>query len=201
MNVEEHLTEGERAKRHLRVAQALAVLSKTRNPSLTSVQDAISRLQVNQPAVAMALILAYAKRHPLHERGEWLKSASESLRAYRLGDAADQKEADLAHEHIEHELALHKAELRRIENLRERFSMALLVLFVTSMIACLIYLGYAYWPTESQESEDPAKPVAEKSADKKNDPKMATAKTTPASAKAEAKPAETDKKTAKPTGK
>lgn len=201
MNAEEHLTEGERAKRHLRVAQALAVLSKTRNPSLTSVQDAVSRLQVNQPAVAMALILAYAKRHPLHERGEWLKSAAESLRAYRLGDAADQKEADLAHEHIEHELDLHKAELRRIENLRERFSMALLVLLVTSMIACLIYLGYAYWTSASQESKDPVKPVAEQPADKKNDPKTATAKPTPTSSKAETKPAETDKKTAKPTGK
>jgi hypothetical protein len=201
MNAEEHLTEGERAKRHLRVAQALAALSKTRNPSLKSVQDAVSRLQVNQPAVAMAIILAQAKRQPLHERGEWLKSAAESLRAYRLGDAADQKEADLAHEQIERELGLHKAELTRLEKMRERFSLALLCLLVASMIAGLVYLGYTFWPTEKQESKEPAKHAAEKQTDKKIDPKTATAKTTPASNKAETKPAETDKKTAKPTGK
>jgi hypothetical protein len=172
MNVEEHLTEGERAKRHLRVAQALAVLSKTRNPSLTSVQDAISRLQVNQPAVAMALILAYAKRHPLHERGEWLKSASESLRAYRLGDAADQKEADLAHEHIEEETSLHKSELARREKLRERLSLALLCLLVAGMLLGLIMVGINYAQSQSDKGTEKEMPaLAITTEDKSTPPK------------------------------
>ncbi len=108
MNAEEHLTEGERAKRHLRAAQALALLAKNRRPSLAEVKAATTRLQAKQPAVAMAIILAQAKRQPLHERGEWLDAAKDALHAYRLSDGADQKEAELAHEHIDKELSLHR---------------------------------------------------------------------------------------------
>lgn len=212
MNAEEHLTEGERAKRHLRVAQALALLAKNRRPSLAEVKAATTRLQAKQPAVAMAIILAQAKRQPLHERGDWLDAAAGALRAYRLSDGADQKEADLAHEHIENESSLHKAELDRIEKMRGRFSLALLCLLVTAMIAGLIFVGY------SIAQRDTAKPSeAEKSTTtKKNDetpvaPKIDPAKTkaphtegkspAPKPAAVETKKSDKDSKTAKPVGK
>ena len=202
MNAEDHLTEGERAKRHLRVAQSLALLAKSRKPSLLEVQSATTRLQAKQPAVAMAIILAHAKRQPLHERGDWLKAATEALRAYRLGDAADQKEADLALEHIEQQTALYKAELARLEKLRERLSLALLCLLVTAMLVTIGYFGYTFVQGIKQEAKEPVNAVIQQPTDKKPPP----AKTPPASTKPETKPAEAkktdkDSKTAKPAGK
>jgi hypothetical protein len=202
MNSEDLLSEGERAKRHLRIAQVLALLAKSRRPSLVEVQAATTRLQAKQPAVAMAIILAHAKRQPLHERGDWLKAGAEALHAYRLGDGADQKEADLAHEHIEREIFLHKAELARLEKLRERVSLALLCLLVIVLLTSLGYVGYTF----VQDAKEPVQAKVEKSSDKKTDPKTATAKTSPASTNAETKPAEAkktekDSQTAKPANK
>jgi hypothetical protein len=196
MNSEDLLSEGERAKRHLRIAQVLALLAKSRRPSLVEVQAATTRLQAKQPAVAMAIILAHAKRQPLHERGDWLKAGAEALHAYRLGDGADQKEADLAHEHIEREIFLHKAELARLEKLRERVSLALLCLLVTAMLVTIGYFGYTFVQGIKQDAKEPAQAVIEQPTDKKPPP----AKTPPASTKPETKPAEA-KKTDKPTKK
>jgi hypothetical protein len=201
MKAEDLLSEGEKAKRQLRVAQALALLTKSRKPSLAEVKAATTRLQAKQPAVALAIIMDYAKRQPLHERGDWLQAAAQALREYRLGDGADQKEAELAHEHIDHERGLHKAELARIKKMREGLSLALLCLLVTLMLATLGYYGYQFLQGIKQDAKEPAKSPVEKSADKKPDPKPATEKTPPASAKAETKPAEPEKKTAKPSGK
>lgn len=160
MNTEEHLTEGERAKRHLRVAQALAQLAKIRRPSLDEVKAATTRLQAKQPAVAMAIILAQAKRQPLHERGDWLDAAAGALREYRLGDGADQKEAELALEHIEKQTSLHKAELARIEKMRGRFSLALLCLLVTAMLLGLILIGINYAQNQPDKGTEKEKTAA-----------------------------------------
>jgi hypothetical protein len=212
MKAEDLLSEGERAKRHLRIAQALAQLAKSRRPSLVEVQAATTRLEAKQPAVAMAIILAHAKRQPLHERGDWLKAAAEALHAYRLGDGADQKEAELAHEHIERETSLHKAELARLEKLRGRFSLALLSVLVTAMVAALIYVGYSFAPRDTAKPNEADKTTTTK----KNDemtvaPKANQAKTTaphtegkPATEKptpAEAKKTDKDSKKANSVGK
>ena len=212
MNTEEHLTEGERAKRHLRIAQALALLTKSWKPSFLEVQAATTRLQAKQPAVAMAILLAYAKRQPLHERGGWLKAAAEALREYRLGDEADQKEAELAHEHIEKQTSLHKAELARIEKLRGRFSLALLCVLVTAMVAALIYVGYSFAPRDTAKPSEADKTTTTKKTDEKAvAPKANQAKTTaphtegkPAPEKptpAEVKKTDKDRKKANPVGK
>jgi hypothetical protein len=184
----------------------LALLAKSRRPSLVEVQAATTRLQAKQPAVAMAIILAHAKRQPLHERGDWLKAAAATLHAYRLGEGADQKEAELAHDHIERETFLHKAELARLEKLRERFSLALLCVLVTSMLAGLVYVGYSVLKERKPDTKEPAQSAVEKSSDKKTAPKTATAKTPPASTKAETQPAdakktEKDSQTAQPAKK
>lgn len=173
MKAEDLLSEGERAKRHLRVAQALALLAKTRRPSLAEVKAATTRLQAKQPAVAMAIILAQAKRQPLHERGDWLEAAAKALREYRLGDGADQKEADLAHEHIEKETALHKAELARIEKLRERLSLALLCLLVAGMLLGLIWVGINYAQSQPDKGTGKEKPAATTTTEDKSAPPKA----------------------------
>lgn len=212
MKAEDLLSEGERAKRHLRVAQALALLTKSRKPSFLEVKAATTRLQAKQPAVAMAIILAHAKRRPLHERGDWLDAATEALRAYRLGDGADQKEAELAHEHIEKETSLHKAELARIEKMRERFSLALLCVLVTAMVAALIYVGYSFAPRDTAKPSEAAKTTTTKKNDEKAvSPKADQAKTTaphtegkPAPEKpthTEVKKTDKDSKKANPVGK
>lgn len=212
MKAEDLLSEGERAKRHLRVAQALAMLSKMRAPSLNRVKGALSRVQGNQPAVAMAVILEYSKHHPLHERGVWLEAAGMALQEYRLSEDADQKEAELARDHIEHELSLYKAEIERIEKIRERFSLALLFALVAAMIAGLVYIGYSFAPPDTAMSSEADKSTTPK----KNDEKTAAPKTDPDKTKAphaegkstaeKPKPAETkktdkDSKSANPVGK
>jgi len=208
----EDFNPGARAKRHLRVAQALAQLSKSRAASLGRVRDAITRVQGNQPAVAMAIILEYSKRHPLHERGEWLKAAGEALQEYRLSDDADQKEAELARDYIGQEVLSYNAEMERIEKLRERFSMGILLLLLLLMAGALIYIGYAFIPKpegEETKTEKPAatksaetkkadaKPEAGKNVDKKPEPKREADKA-PA---AEVKKTDKDAKPTKPAGK
>lgn len=173
MKAEDLLTEGERAKRYLRVAQALALLTKSRNPSFVEVKAATTRLQAKQPAVAMAIILAHAKRQPLHERGDWLEAATEALRAYRLGDSADQKEADLALEHIEKETSLHKAELARREKLRERLSLALLCLLVAGMLLGLIMIGINHFQGQPDKGTEKEKPASTITAEDKSAPPKA----------------------------
>lgn len=207
MKAEDLIPAGDRAKRHLRVAQALAMLAKTRAPSLSRVKDALARVQGNQPAVAMAVILEYSKRHPLHERGDWLKAAGEALQEYRLSEDADQKEAELARDHIEHEISLHKAEMERIERMRERFSMAILGLLVTLLITGIVYFGYTFVKGLNERDNEKGKPSVEniapdakgveKPAEKKAEEKTAGEK----ASKPDAKKADKDRKPATPSGK
>jgi len=202
MKAEDLVSPGDRAKKNLRVAQALAALStKGRQPALSTVKEALTKVQGPQPAVAMAIILQYSKRHPLHERGEWLKAAGETLQEYRLSDYADQKEAELAQDYIEHEHALYEAEIERIEKMRERFSLAILCLLVTVLLTSLVYFGYTFVQGMNQDDKLAPQAVSEKPADKKTAPKPATAKTPAAPTIAETKPAEPEKKTDKPAKK
>ena len=202
MKAEDLIPAGDRAKKHLRVAQALATLStKGRQPALSTVKEALAKVQGPQPAIAMAVILQYSKRHPLHERGEWLKAAGEALQEYRLSDYADQKEAELAHEQIEHQTALHKAELSRIDKMRERFSLALLILLVSLMLMTIGYFGYTFVQGIKSDAKEEVKAAVEQPTDKKPNQKPAPGKTPAAPTKAETKPTETDKKTANPAKK
>ena len=202
MKAEDLIPAGDRAKKHLRVAQALATLStKGRQPALSTVKEALAKVQGPQPAIAMAVILQYSKRHPLHERGEWLKAAGEALQEYRLSDYADQKEAELAHEQIEHQTALHKAELSRIDKMRERFSLALLILLVSLMLMTIGYFGYTFVQGIKSDAKEEVKAAVEQPTDKKPNQKPAPRKTPAAPTKAETKPTETDKKTANPAKK
>jgi hypothetical protein len=202
MKAEDLISPGDRAKKNLRVAQALAALStKGRQPALSTVKEALTKVQGPQPAVAMAIILQYSKRHPLHERGEWLKAAGETLQEYRLSDYADQKEAELAQDYIEHEQALYEAEIERIEKMRERFSLAILCLLVTVLLISLYFFVRNFAQEMKQDDKQPPQAVGEKPADKKTTPKPATAKTPAAPTIAETKPAEPEKKTDKPANK
>jgi len=203
MKAEDLIPAGDRAKKSLRVAQALATLStKGRQPALSTVKEALAKVQGPQPAVAMAIILQYSKRHPLHERGEWLKAAGEALQEYRLSEYADQKEAELAYEQIEHQTALHKAELSRIDKMRERFSLALLCLLVSLMLTGLAYFGYTVVQSINSASKEPDKHTAEKitvekSPGNKADENKAAQKSPPN----DPKQANKDKKIAPPPGK
>jgi hypothetical protein len=206
------ISAGDRAKRHLRVAQALAHLSKIRTPSLSQVKEALAKVQGNQPAVAMAVIMEYSKRNPLHLRGEWLRAADEALQLYRLSDDADQKEAELARDRIKHEINAYNAEMDRIETLRERLSMGVLLLLVLLLAGGLIYIGYAFSPKPEGEETKTVKPGATEAAEtKKADAKAVAGKPdnkkpdskhepekTPAGP---SKKTETDGKASKPAGK
>jgi hypothetical protein len=174
MKTEDLISAGDRAKLHLRVAQALSFLSKSRAPSLPRVKEALSRVHAKQPAVAMAIILEYSKRHPLHERGPWLKTASEMLQEYRLSGSADQKEAELARDHIELQMNLCKAENERLERIRELKSIGTLAVIVLSIIGLLIYFGYEFLnnhkDVDNSGGKIPAdKNVAPKAAEDKTD--------------------------------
>ncbi len=178
MKPEDLIPDGDRAKRHLRIAQALAILSKTRAPTLDRVREALSRVQGNQPAVAMAIILAYSKRHPLREREEWLKAAVDALQQYQLSDEADKKEAELAKDYLENEIAAYNAEIQRIEKIRERSSLGILLLLLLLIAGGLIYIGYSFIPkpetaeTKIAESNHAdAKPVSGRSLEKQPGPK------------------------------
>ena len=216
MKTEDLIPAGDRAKRHLRVAQALAQLSKTRTPSLNQVKEALSKVEGNQPAVAMAVILEYSKRHPLHLRGEWLDACVDALKRYALSDDAEKVDAGLARDHLEHEISAYNAEILRLEKLRERLSLGILSLLILLMAGGLIYIGYAFIPKQEDEKPKADKPVESKTAetkkadakpdaktdagkksDKKPEPKREADKT-PAP---ETKKADKDAKPTKPTGK
>lgn len=202
MKAEDLIPAGDRARKHLRVAQALATLStKGRQPALSTVKEALTKVQGPQPAVAMAIILQYSKRHPLHERGKWLIAAGEALQEYRLSDYADQKEAELAHEQIEQHTGLYKAELSRIEKMRERFSLALLCVLVAALLMTIGYFGYIFVQGIKSDAKEEVKAAVEQPTDKKPNQKPAPGKTPAAPTKAETKPTETDKKTANPAKK
>lgn len=144
MKAEDLISPGDRAKRSLRIAQALAQLSKMRAPELLRVQDVLTRLAGTQPAVAMALTMEYAKRQPLHERGPWLKAAAELLGHYRLSTDADQLEADKARDYLNTQEALCQAECDRRERNRERWELAVLGLLVALMLTLLLYAALRF---------------------------------------------------------
>lgn len=216
MKAEDLISAGNRAKRHLRVAQALAQLSQTRTPSLNQVKEALSKVEGKQPAVAMAVILEYSKRHPLHLRGEWLDACVEALRRYALSEDAEKVDAGLARDHLEHEISAYNAEILRLEKLRERISMGILSLLLLLMAGTLVYIGYAFIPkpegaenntdkpaeskateVKKTETKPVAKPDAGKSVDKNPEPKREAEKAPPAEAKKTGK----DAKLTKPAGK
>lgn len=202
MRTEDLIPAGERAKRHLRVAQALALLGKSRSPSLGTVLDALARVKGPQPAVAMAIILEYAKRQPRHERREWLIAAGEALKEYRLGDDADQKEADLTWEHIERETSLCVAATEKRERLRERLSLATLGLLVAAILSVLFYFGYTFAqgihaPEKESAKTSTGKPVADNRIQAEPEDKRGAEKAVPAGTKK----TDTESKAAKPAGK
>lgn len=203
MKAEDLIPAGDRARKHLRVAQALATLStKGRQPALSTVKEALTKVQGPQPAVAMAIILQYSKRHPLHERGKWLIAAGEALQEYRLSDYADQKEAELAHEQIEQHTGLYKAELSRIEKMRERFSLALLCVLVTAILMTIGYFGYTFVQSINTGSKDPTQATVEKTAVEKSSEKKADEnKAAPKPLQNDPKQTNKDKKPVKPVGK
>jgi hypothetical protein len=151
MKAEDLISPGDRAKRSLRIAQALAQLSKMRAPELLRVQDVLTRLAGTQPAVAMALIMEYANRQPLHKRGPWLKAAAELLGQYRLTTDADQLEADQARDYLNAQEALCQAECDRRERNRERREMVVLGILVALMLTLLWYAAFLL----TQKSKEP----------------------------------------------
>jgi len=201
MNPEDLIPAGERAKRHLRVAQALTMLSRSRAPALSSVLFALERVRGPQPAVAMAIILEYSRRQPLHERAAWLEEASGLLGQHRLGEDADQKEVELAEQHIQGEKAAVKAEVERIDRNRERLSLLLLALLVSLGIATLALFTYNFVQKLRKEDEAQGAPAAVKTADKALEKKPAEKQKPELGAPAAPRTAETAGKAAKPAGK
>lgn len=152
MNTEDLLTSGERAKRSLRTAQALAMLAKQRKPELPRVKDCVVRLAAKQPAIAMALTLDYAKRHPLHERGEWLDYATELLEQYRLSVDANQQEADQARDYLAAQKKLWQQECERLERNRERLNLVAAGLLLALLLGVLAYTAYLFTQKKSAQS-------------------------------------------------
>ena len=183
MKAEDFKQPGERAKRLLRVAQALTVLSKSRAPSLSQVNDAITRLKGRQPAVAMALLFEYAKRRPLHERIEWLNAAQETLKEYRLSENADKEAANLVSEYLTYQFELCKTEIQRQEKMRERISMIYLGIVIVLILGVLGYILYSYTLKNDSGDKKPETPVSEKivSVEKTNETKSDKDKPSPKS--------------------
>jgi hypothetical protein len=144
MKAEDLISPGDRAKRSLRIAQALAELAKVRSPTLPRVREMLSRVAGTQPAVAMALIMEYANREPLHLRGPWFSVAAEMLNQYRLSEDADLQEADRAQEYLSTQNMLHQAELKRREQNRERWELAVLSLLVALILSLLGYSAFLF---------------------------------------------------------
>ena len=162
MKAEDLIPAGDRAKRLLRVAQALTVLSKSRAPTLSQVNNAITRLKGPQPAVAMALLLDYAKRHPLHERRECLKAAENALDEYRLSEDADQEEAKLVNEYLKQQLDLCQAEIEKRERIQERNSLISLGVLTLLIIAALGYVAYYFLKNNKGSDNESEKTAVEK---------------------------------------
>ena len=144
MKAEDLISPGDRAKRSLRIAQALAELAKARSPSLPKLQETLSRVAGTQPAVAMAFIMEYANRQPLHERGPWFSAAAEMLSQYRLSEDADLQEADRVQEYLSAQKMLYQEECERRERNRERREMVVLSLLVTLIITLLGYSAFHF---------------------------------------------------------
>jgi hypothetical protein len=151
MKAEDLISPGDRAKRSLRIAQALAELAKARSPSLPKLQETLSRVAGTQPAVAMAFIMEYANRQPLHERGPWFSAAAEMLSQYRLSEDADLQEADRVQEYLSDQNMLYQEECERRERNRERREMVVLSLLVTLIITLLGYSAFLF----TKKSEEP----------------------------------------------
>ena len=151
MKAEDLISPGDRAKRSLRIAQALAELAKARSPSLPKLQETLTRVAGTQPAVAMALIMEYANRQPLHLRGPWFSAAAQMLSQYRLSEDADLQEADRVQEYLSAQNMLYQEECERRERNRERREMVVLSLLVTLIITLLGYSAFLFM----QKSKEP----------------------------------------------
>jgi len=163
MKPEDFKQPGERAKRLLRVAQALTVLSKNKAPTLSQVNDAIIRLKGRQPAVAMALLFEYAKRRPLNERIEWLNATKDALKEYRLSEDADKEAAKLVSEYLEQQLEICEAEIEKQEKISERISMIYLGIGVILILSLLGYIAYSRPQKNDSGDKKTETPIIEKS--------------------------------------
>ena len=152
MKAEDFKQPGERANRLLRVAQALTVLSKSKAPTLSQVNNAITRLRGRQPAVAMALLFEYAKRRPLHKRIEWLNATQDALKEYQLSEDADKEATTQVSEYLERQLEICEAEIEKQEKISERISMVYLGIAVILILSLLGYI--AYNPQQKNDSGD-----------------------------------------------
>jgi hypothetical protein len=151
MKAEDLISPGDRAKRSLRIAQALAELAKVRSPTLPRVREMLSRVAGTQPAVAMALIMEYANREPLHLRGPWFSVAAEMLSQYRLSEDADLQEADRVQEYLSARNMLYQGECERLERNRERWELVVLSLLVALILILLVYSAFFF----TKKSEEP----------------------------------------------
>jgi hypothetical protein len=155
MKAEDLISPGDRAKRSLRIAQALAELAMARSPSLPKLQETLTRVAGTQPAVAMALIMEYANRQPLHLRGPWFSAAAEMLNQYRLSEDADLQEADRAQEYLSAQNMLHQEELKRREQNRERWELAVLSLLVALILTLLGHSAILFMKKNKEPASNP----------------------------------------------
>lgn len=168
MKAEDFKQPGERAKRLLRVAQALTVLSKSKAPSLNQVNETITPLKVRQPAVAMALLFEYAKRQPLHKRLDWLNATQDALEEYRLSEDADKDAASRVSEYLEQEVELCEAEIEKQEKIRERVSMIFLVIATVLILGMLSFVAYRFKQKNESGNKKPETAVSEKTSSAEN---------------------------------
>ena len=168
MKPEDFKQPGERAKRLLRVAQALTVLSKSKAPTLSQVNDAITRLKGRQPAVAMALLFEYAKRRPLHERIEWLNATQDALKEYRDSEDADNEAAKLVSEYLKQQLEICEAEIEKQEKISDRISMVYLGIGVILILSLLGYIAYSRPQKDDSGDKKTETPIIEKTSNVEN---------------------------------
>jgi len=163
MKAEDFKQPGERAKRLLRIAQALTVLSKSKAPTLSQVNDAIIRLKGRQPAVAMALLFEHAKRRPLHERIEWLNATQDALKEYRDSEDADKEAANEVSEYLVQQREICEAEIEKQEKISERISMIYLGIGVILILSLLGYIAYSRPQKNDSGDKKTETPIIEKS--------------------------------------
>jgi hypothetical protein len=168
MKAEDFKQPGERAKRLLRVAQALTVLSKSKAPTLSQVNNAITRLKGRQPAVAMALLFEYAKRRPLHKRIEWLNATQDALKEYQLSEDADKEAANQVSKYLEQQVEICEAEIEKKEKISERISMVYLGIGVILILSLLGYIVYNLTQKNDSGDKKTETPIIEKSSNVEN---------------------------------
>jgi hypothetical protein len=168
MKAEDFKQPGERAKRLLRVAQALTVLSKSKAPTLSQVNDAITRLKGRQPAVAMALLFEYAKRRPLHKQIDWLNATQDALKEYRDSEDADKEAVNRVSEYLKQQLEICEAEIEKQEKIRERVSMIYLGIATMLIIGVFGYILYSYTQKNDSGDKKTETPIIEKSSNVEN---------------------------------